>query len=452
MKPSDEPIDSSADLGADLPADLGRAILFLSDTSSGSYRSEASAIVVADRERAAAKLDCGGFSAICLDRSDVGQALSDANWLRQRRNALPVLAVVDANQVSDATRLLGVGVGEILVRGQQVAQEVAARLQLISLRGLEGPRAAATEGLTLRSAAMRKTLESVARAQRSQASVLLQGETGTGKEVFARVIHRGGKRQRGPFVAVNCAAFPETLLESELFGFERGAFTGANRAKRGLFVEANEGTLFLDEIGETSLGFQVKLLRALQEGVIRPLGSTRETRVDVRVVAATNRNLEEEVEALRFRRDLFYRVNVLGIHLPPLRSRLQDIVPLAESFLKRHEGAPASVAPDAARLLEAYAWPGNVRELENEVARVAALASGEREVTARMLSTPIQGLQDVLPRDSGSDSLRATVARFEAWFLRQSLARHDGRRIATARSLGITRECLYKKLKRYGMQ
>ena len=445
------PTPCRADSGPEDPAHL----LVLSDGLVESYEpldSSAGAIVVADRDLAAAKLDCESFTAICLDREEISQALSDANWLRQRRNSLPVLALVEATQVRDAARLLSVGVGEIVVRSRQAQQELEDRLQRLAKRRTLVSRVAATEGLTLRSSAMKSCLEAIGRAQRSDASVLLQGETGTGKEVIARVIHRGGTRQRGPSVAVNCAAFPETLLESELFGYERGAFTGANRAKRGLFEEAHTGTLFLDEIGETSLGFQVKLLRALQEGVIRPLGSTRETKVDVRIVAATNRKLEEEVEAGRFRRDLFYRVNVLAIDLPPLRSRLQDIVPLAESFLSRYEDSPARVAADAARLLEAYAWPGNVRELENEVARIAALTSGEPEVTARMLSPQIQGLKDVLPSDPGADTLRATVARFEAWFLRQALARHGGRRIATARSLGITRECLYKKLKRYGMQ
>ncbi len=301
---------------------------------------------------------------------------------------------------------------------------------------------------------MRACLGLVEKAQRSEATVLLQGETGTGKDVLGRVIHAGGRRAKGPFVAINCSAFPETLLESELFGYERGAFTGAHRSKRGHFEQANGGTLLLDEIGETSLGFQVKLLRALQEGSVRPLGSTREHKVDARILAATNRDLHHAVETGGFRRDLFYRLNVLPIMLPPLRARVEDVVPLIRDFLERFEGtnAPKTIADDAARLLETYAWPGNVRELENEVARIVANTNGEPEVTARMLSPEIQGMAPALPSDARGETLRQTMARFEAWVLRCALDRHAGRRIATARSLGITRECLYKKLRRYGMQ
>jgi transcriptional regulator with PAS, ATPase and Fis domain len=301
---------------------------------------------------------------------------------------------------------------------------------------------------------MRACLALVEKAQRSRATVLLQGETGTGKEVLARVIHSGGPRSKGPFIGINCAAFPETLLESELFGYERGAFTGAHRSKRGHFEQAHRGTLFLDEVGETSLGFQVRLLRVLQESMVRPPGSTREISVDVRIVAATNRDLLHAVETGILRRDLFYRLNVFPILLPPLRARAEDIVPLVIHFLANcpDEGAPRSVAPDAARLLETHPWPGNVRELENEVARIITNANGESEVTARMLSPHVQGMAPVLPPDPGSERLRETMARLEAWVLRCALEKHAGRRVATARSLGITRECLYKKLKRHNLQ
>jgi Nif-specific regulatory protein len=301
---------------------------------------------------------------------------------------------------------------------------------------------------------MRRCLGLVDRAAASGATVILEGETGTGKEVLARAIHRGSRRSRGPFVAINCAAFPETLLESELFGYARGAFTGAVRSKPGHFVEASGGTLFLDEIGEISLSCQAKLLRALQEGVIRPLGATSEVPVDARIVAASNRDLHYEVELRRFRRDLYYRLHVLPISVPPLRSRSEDILPLARHFLERaaSNGRPCGIAPDAARLLEVYAWPGNVRELENEIERIVANSCDEPEITARMLSPRIQGLGAALAADPGGETLRETMGRLEAWVLRRTLEKHDGRRIVTARSLGITRECLYKKLKRHGMQ
>jgi transcriptional regulator with PAS, ATPase and Fis domain len=407
---------------------------------------------VSDRSAAAERLAAGGVTAICLDRERLDAALSDARWLRRRRNALPVLALVAAREVARAVELLSLGVAELVVRGDDAQATLRARIE----RLLSPDPAPVPEGgrVVDRSPAMRCCLELTAKAQRSEASVLLQGETGTGKEVIARMIHEGGGRADGAFVALNCAAFPETLLESELFGYAQGAFTGASRAKRGLIEEANGGTLFLDEIGETALGFQVKLLRVLQEGMVRQLGATRESPVDVRVVAATNRDLFQEVEMGRFRRDLYYRLNVFPIQLPPLRGRPEDIVPLAEGFLARYdrESAPASIAADAARLLETYAWPGNVRELENEIERVVASAQGEPEVTARMLSPQIQGLATALPPDPSAETLRETMARLESWVLRRALERHADKRIATARSLGITRECLYKKLKRYGMQ
>ena len=430
---------------------MDRSVLVLSD---GRIDAASHAIVVADREVATGHLAGGRLRAICLDRTELDAAVADANWLRRRRNRLPVVALVDADQVGRGVELLALGVEEIVVRSPDALRDVVERLDELDRceTGTRLPEAA--ERVVAHSPAMRACLELVEKAQRTEATVLLQGETGTGKEVIARVIHDGGLRRRGRFVAINCAAFPETLLESELFGYERGAFTGAVRSKRGLFESANGGTLFLDEIGETALGCQVKLLRVIQEGVIRSLGATREKPVDVRIVAATNRDLLQEIESGGFRRDLFYRLNVFPVHLPPLRGRSEDIVPLAQRFLAASgdERAPRRVALDAARLLETYSWPGNVRELENEVARIIAGASGETELTARMLSPEIQGLARALPLAGGSETLRETMARLEAWVLRRALERHGGRRIATARSLGITRECLYKKLKRYKMQ
>ncbi len=431
---------------------MENAILVLSDSLTSDEREPF--IVVADREAAGEYLAAGGLRAICLDRSELTEALADVRWLRRRRNRLPVLAWVEAEQVVRAAELFALGVEEIIVRDAASAQSLLARLDALDRRRASPSVPAAGTGLVARSPAMLAALELAEKAQRSEATVLLQGETGTGKEVIARVIHDGGSRAQGPFVAINCAAFPETLLESELFGYERGAFTGADRAKRGHFEAAHRGTLFLDEIAETSFGFQVKLLRVLQEGRLRALGSTREMQVDVRIIAATNRDLMHAVETGSFRRDLFYRLDVFPIQLPPLRARGGDIVPLVLHFLESTappEG-PRGVAADATRLLETYPWPGNVRELENEVARIVANAHGEPEVTARMLSTQIQRIAPALPPDPGSEQLRQTMARLEAWILRRALEKHAGRRIATARSLGITRECLYKKLKRYGMQ
>ncbi len=410
--------------------------------------------LVADRAQAAAALGASPYRAICLDRGSVESTLADARWLRKRRNRLPVIAVVDTAEVERAPELFACGVQEIVVRDASTHASLRARVEGLVRPREPAPPLRAASGIVARSASMRACLELVRKAQASDATVLLLGETGTGKEVVARALHDGGRRARGPFVAINCAAFPETLLESELFGHDRGAFTGASRTRPGHFVAASGGTLFLDEIGETSLGFQVKLLRVLQEGVVRALGAQRETRVDVRIVAATNRDLAREVDLGRFRRDLFFRLNVFPISLPPLRSRSEDVVPLVLQFLAASP-EPTSlreVAADARRLLETYAWPGNVRELENEVARIVTHAEGGSEITARMLSPQLRGVAPGLPGDAQSETLREAVSRFESWYLSRTLERNQNRRIVTARELGITRECLYKKLRRYGLQ
>ncbi|MHC4138110.1 MAG: sigma-54 interaction domain-containing protein [Planctomycetota bacterium] len=408
---------------------------------------------VRSRDEAGQSLSAGAVRAVLLDRESVGDALRDVRWLRRRRVQLPVVAAVDADAVSRGVELLAAGVEEIVVRGPQLEQALLARLAVVERRRMFPSSRASFPEIVATSPSMKRCLALVARAATSEATALLEGETGTGKELVARAIHTTSRRSRGPFVAINCAAFPETLLESELFGYVRGAFTGAVRTKPGHFVEADGGTLFLDEVGETSLAFQAKLLRALQEGVIRPLGATREVAVDVRIVAAANRDLLHEMEMGRFRRDLYYRLHVLPISVPPLRARIEDVLPLAHHFLAAQggNGGPLQIASDAARLLEAYSWPGNVRELENEMARVLAGSAGETEVTARMLSTRIQGLGEALAAEPGGETLRQTMVRFESWVLRRALERHGGRRIATARSLGITRECLYKKLRKLGI-
>ncbi|MGH0032817.1 MAG: sigma-54 interaction domain-containing protein [Myxococcota bacterium] len=314
------------------------------------------------------------------------------------------------------------------------------------------------DGLVGDGAAMDEVRRLAVRAARSDASVLISGETGTGKELVARAIHAQSAR-RGPFVAVNCAAFPDTLLESELLGHERGAFSGADRDRRGLVEESSGGTLFLDEVAETSPAFQAKLLRVLQERMVRPLGANRERAVDLRVVSATHRRLDRAVAQGRFREDLFYRLAVFPLTVPPLRERGDDLLPLVRHFIHRHSrpGAPHSdLAPDAVPLLRAHRWPGNVRELENEVQRALALADpGEPlrpEHFSERLRAALAPLREALPDELPDEPLRATVARLEAHLIRRALARHDGRRSETARQLGLTREGLYKKMKRLGVE
>jgi transcriptional regulator with PAS, ATPase and Fis domain len=252
-------------------------------------------------------------------------------------------------------------------------------------------------------------------------------------------------------VPVNCAAFPDTLLESELFGHVRGAFTGADRDKKGLFDAADGGTLFLDEIGETSSALQAKLLRTLQDGEVRPVGGTRVRRVDVRVVAATNRDLRAEVEGGRFREDLYYRLAVFPIAVPALRERPEDILPLARHFLHLHGGREdkpgCTLSSETRNLLLSHPWPGNVRELENEMQRAVALADPNAAIDPDHLSPGLLGiLEPVEAAARRGETLRDTLARIEAWLIR------GGHRTDTARRLGITREGLYKKMKRLGIE
>ncbi|MEZ4281633.1 MAG: sigma 54-interacting transcriptional regulator [Myxococcota bacterium] len=307
-----------------------------------------------------------------------------------------------------------------------------------------------------RSDAMREVAELVAVAASSPSTVLLTGETGAGKEVVARQLHAQSGRAALPFVAINCAAFPEALLESELFGHVKGAFTGADRNKPGLFETAGAGTLFLDEIAEMELALQAKLLRVLQEREIRPIGGTRSIPVTCRIVAATNRVLQDEVRSGHFREDLYYRLNVFPIRIPPLRERRKDILPLARHFLALHgprEGKrDCHLSLATAQLLECYAWPGNVRELENEMLRVLMLTPSGSLVTPKVLSRKLVEILEPIAHGGGpEETLRQAVERVEAWLIRRALANNGGQKASTARRLGITREGLYKKMRRLGI-
>jgi two-component system response regulator HydG len=284
--------------------------------------------------------------------------------------------------------------------------------------------------------------------------VLITGESGTGKELVARAIHASGERAGGPFVAVNCAAIPAPLLESELFGHDKGAFTDARTAKPGLFVAASGGTIFLDEIGELPLEVQPKLLRALQEHTVRPVGSTTEIALDARLVCATNRNLDSMVEARTFREDLYFRINVLSVELPPLRSRGGDILVLASHFLDRIAARArkrvVGFTPEAAHKLIAYVWPGNVRELENCIERAVALASFE-QIAVGDLPEKVRAFQSTQIVLSGEDPTTfVTLEELERRYVARVLEGLNGNKAATARVLGIERKTLYRMLERWG--
>ncbi|MGH7341032.1 MAG: sigma-54-dependent transcriptional regulator, partial [Candidatus Rokuibacteriota bacterium] len=293
-----------------------------------------------------------------------------------------------------------------------------------------------------RSPAMRAALQQVAAVAASEASILLLGESGTGKELVARAIHRHSARRNGPFVAVNCAAIPETLLESELFGHEKGAFTGADRKRRGLFVEAGEGTLFLDEVGDIPLPLQAKLLRVLQERVVRSVGGSHEVPLDLRIVSATHRDLSGMVSEGKFRDDLYYRLAVIPIRLPSLRERVEDILLLAHHFLGRAAAATGKQLQgfddEASAWLLSHRWPGNVRELENVVERAVWMASGDR-VRLEDLGTEFAAEQTC------AAGLRPTVAEVENEYIRRVLLECKGDKVTAARILGLSVRTLQRK-------
>ncbi len=336
-----------------------------------------------------------------------------------------------------------------LLEHRRLAQEVE-RLRA------EAARRDRFAGMIGRSDAMQAVFRTIERAADSDANVLVQGESGTGKELVAKALHDSGPRAREPFIAVNCAALPEPLVESELFGHERGAFTGAYEAKAGTFERAGAGTLFLDEIGELSLTLQAKLLRALEERRVTRVGGSEALPVRARLVCATNRDLREEVAAGRFREDLYYRIHVIPVSLSPLEERREDIRPLAEFFLataRRDAGrGPVRISRPAMAILERYAWPGNARELRNAVERMVVLVDRETIEPADLPEDIRRGTQMESLRDevrAGRLGLDTALERFEAGLIREALLLENGNQTRAARRLKITRRTLKLRMDRY---
>ena len=305
-------------------------------------------------------------------------------------------------------------------------------------------------GLVGDSPAMQRVYDLLERAAPSDATVLVTGASGTGKELVARALHKRSKRASGPFIAINCGAMPEALLESELFGHAKGAFTGANTEKRGLLAEAEGGTLFLDEVGEMPPAMQVKLLRALQERTVRPVGGSKERAFDARMIAATNRDLEQEIEEKRFREDLYFRLAVIVVELPGLSERGSDVLLLAQHFIEKaaeaEERPVKGLAPDAAQLLRSYDWPGNVRELHNAMERAVALTRHDH-VTLEDLPPRIRRYdpnQVVIQAESAADLL--PLAEIERRYVLRALEVTGGNRTRAAKLLGVDRKTLRRKL------
>jgi DNA-binding NtrC family response regulator len=385
--------------------------------------------------------------------------------LAERADASPPVVVISATRaIPAAVEAMKLGaldfvtkpfeVEALRIKVRQILEHRALEQEVVRLRDEVSGRSRLGR-LIGRSEAMRAVFRSIERVAESRANVLITGESGTGKELVAQAIHELGPRRDAPFVVVNCAAIPHTLMESELFGHERGAFTDARERRIGKFEAADGGTIFLDEIGELAAPVQAKLLRALQDRTIDRVGAPHPIPVDVRVVAATNRDLEREVAAGRFRSDLYYRIHVVPIALPSLRERREDVRLLAESFLARVRGeaarGPARIAPDALAVLERYAWPGNVRELENAIERAVALVDGDRIEVADLpqeiqTAERSEGLREEVR--AGRIDLETAVARFESDLIREALEQTGGNQTRAAERLGITRRLLKLKMDR----
>jgi two-component system NtrC family response regulator len=382
--------------------------------------------------------------------------------LKRDRPDLQGLVLTAYGTVDDAVRAMKAGAYDFiskpvdLARLEALIEKVLERVELSkenrSLR--ETVKTGAFNELIGDSPAMAKVKELALKVAPSKASVLILGESGTGKEVLARSIHRASPRRNRPFVTINCAALPATLIESELFGHEKGAFTGASTEKKGRFELADSGTLFLDEVGDIPLELQVKLLNVLQSARFERVGSTQTRHVDVRLVAATHRDLTRLIESGAFRADLYYRLNVISIHLPPLRERTEDIQPLAQTFIRKYADLSnksiQSIDPQVLEALKRWPFPGNVRELENWIERAVVLAEAN---TLTREDFPVQLFEETISASTFDEGqgLEDRVAQLESSLIREALQRHQGNKSAAARELRITERGIRYKIQKYGL-
>jgi two-component system, NtrC family, response regulator HydG len=398
-------------------------------------------------------------------------AMSGMELLEEVRTRFPDTAVILLTAHGDErvpVRALKLGAWDYLPKpfdNEELLAAVGRAREVLALRRenrrLRDEMSGTIPGVIAGSPAMREALRLVARVAPTDVTVLVTGESGTGKEVVARALHDASRRARGPLVTLNCSALPADLVESELFGHVRGAFTGADRDRDGLFAAADGGTLFLDEVGDLAPAAQAKLLRALEEGRVTPVGATKPVEVDVRLVAATNRPLPGLVETGAFREDLYFRLGVVHLELPPLRDRRDDIPALAAHFIAhfadRHRRDPLPLSEPARRALLAYDWPGNVRELRNAIERALVLAEGSEIDVGDLPPAVTSSAAPLRPTDAAmagltfADARERVVESFERSFLAAALERHGGNVSATARALGLHRQSLQKMLKRLGL-
>ena len=413
-------------------------------------------------------------AATAMEQNDYAVVVTDVNMkgtsglefcrrASESRPDIPVIVVTAFGSMETAVEAIRAGAYDFITKPIQMdnlALTLSRAIQLRTLRD-EVKRLRSEAGVPLAfgelvgtSPAVKGVYDLIDRVADSDATVLITGESGTGKELVARALHRFSRRKEGPFVAINCAALPESILESELFGHVRGAFTDAKNAKTGLFVRATGGTLFLDEIGEMPLGMQVKLLRALQERAVRPVGGEQEIPFDARIVAATNRDLESDVAEHRFREDLYYRVNVVRMQVPPLRSRGNDVLLIGQHFLERYARQSnkqvVGISSAAAEKMLAYDWPGNVRELQNCIERAVALTKFDQLVVDDLPEKvrDYRNTRFVIPTENPSELL--SMDEVERRYTLRVLHAVNGNKTLAAQVLGFDRRTLYRKLERYG--
>jgi DNA-binding NtrC family response regulator len=418
--------------------------------------------VAYDGDRGMERLRSSAYDLLISDvRLPAVDGLTLFQWVREHAPATAVILMSAYGSIPEAVSTLRQNafhylhkpfdVEELLRTVEQVAEQALIRGSHGIVANIADPIESTLIGQSAPMVALKRRLATLAS---SDAPLLIHGETGTGKEVVARAIHAASPRRDGPFIAINCGAFPDTLIESELFGHERGAFTGAAQRREGRFIAASGGTLFLDEVSEMSASSQIRLLRVLQENAFEPLGSNSSQKVDARILSATNADVRTLLRSGRFREDLFYRLRVLDAAVPPLRSRREDLPLLVGHFLRRHgpdAHNPPRISPCAWALLREYSFPGNVRELEHAIQHALVLSRGGM-IDLQHLPDEIRGVSSALPAEDEPLPLAEAVRRFEREVISRTLEQTGGSRTRAAGLLGITRKSLWEKVKRLGIE